>query len=322
MKQYLDLLRDISENGVPQSDRTGVGTRSVFGRQLRFNMLDGFPLLTTKRIKIDAIIHELLWFLSGDTNIRYLLQNDVHIWSEWPHAEYMKAHSLGFPGAREPLTLKEFEQRVIEDENGFSSCWGGIGLGYGKQWRSFTSETGSVDQISNLINGLKTNPFGRRHIVSAWNAAEIEYALLPPCHMMFQLRASKMSDETMYRLARSRPSVFTTGSASDFTLDLQIYIRSSDTVLGLPFNIASYALLLMMIAQQVEMVPNDLIVVTGDSHIYSNHADAVVEQLSRSPRSLPYMEITKAADIFSYKRGDFELQDYDSYPPIKAPVAV
>ena len=264
MKQYLDLLRHIMDNGTPKGDRTGTGTRSVFGYQMRFDLSEGFPALTTKKLHLRSIIHELLWFLQGDTNIRYLHDNGVTIWDEWADAN------------------------------------GDLGHVYGYQWRSWPAPDGRhIDQITQLIDSLKTNPDSRRHIVSAWNVAEIEQMALPPCHALFQFYVA------------------------DGKLSCQLYQRSADVFLGVPFNIASYALLTMMIAQITGLKPGDFVHTLGDAHIYNNHFDQVALQLSREPRPLPAMRINPdVRSIFDFKYEDFTLEGYDPHPAIKAPIAV
>ncbi len=264
MKQYLDLLREIKENGTVKTDRTGVGTKSIFGHQMRFNLQDGFPLLTTKKVFLKGIIYELLWFLKGDTNIKFLTDNGVHIWDEWA------------------------------DENG------DLGYVYGKQWRSWETTDGRViDQISQVVDLIKNHPDSRRILVTAWNPAEIDKMALPPCHCLFQFYVA------------------------DGKLSCQLYQRSADTFLGVPFNIASYALLTMMLAQVCGLQPGEFIHTTGDTHIYLNHMEQVDLQLSREPRPLPKMIINPdVKSIFDFKYEDFTLVDYDPYPAIKAPVAV
>ena len=264
MKQYLDLLRHIRENGTMKSDRTGTGTQSVFGYQMRFDLSEGFPLLTTKKVHLKSIIHELLWFIAGDTNIKYLRDNGVTIWDEWA------------------------------DENG------DLGPVYGHQWRSWpTPDGGTIDQLSNVVNQIRNNPDSRRMIVSAWNVAEVEKMALPPCHSLFQFYVA------------------------DGKLSCQLYQRSADVFLGVPFNIASYALLTMMIAQVCGLEPGEFVHTTGDTHIYTNHFEQVALQLSREPRKLPKMKINPdVKSIFDFKYEDFELVDYDPYPRIPAPVAV
>lgn len=264
MKQYLDLLREIKENGTVKTDRTGVGTKSIFGHQMRFNLQDGFPLLTTKKVFLKGIIYELLWFLKGDTNIKFLTDHNVHIWDEWA------------------------------DENG------DLGYVYGKQWRSWETTDGRViDQISQVVDLIKNHPDSRRILVTAWNPAEIDKMALPPCHCLFQFYVA------------------------DGKLSCQLYQRSADTFLGVPFNIASYALLTMMLAQVCGLQPGEFIHTTGDTHIYLNHMEQVDLQLSREPRPLPKMIINPdVKSIFDFKYEDFTLVDYDPYPAIKAPVAV
>ena len=264
MKQYLDLLNRIMTEGVQKEDRTGTGTISVFGHQMRFNLEDGFPLLTTKKLHLKSIIHELLWFLQGDTNVKYLQENGVRIWNEWA------------------------------DENG------DLGHIYGYQWRSWPDYNGGhIDQISEVINQIKNNPDSRRIIVNAWNVADLGNMNLPPCHMFFQFYVA------------------------DGKLSLQMYQRSADTFLGVPFNIASYALLLMMMAQVTGLKPGEFIHTTGDTHLYVNHLEQVKLQLTREPRSLPKMKINpEVKSIFDFKYEDFELVDYDPHPHIAGKVAV
>ena len=264
MKQYLDLLSYVKDNGIKKDDRTGTGTLSTFGYQLRFNLESHFPLLTTKKIHLKSVIHELLWFLSGDTNIKYLKDHGVSIWDQWA------------------------------DESG------DLGPVYGSQWRSWSTSDGkSIDQIKNLIEAIKNNPDSRRLIVSAWNVAEIDNMKLPPCHAFFQFYVA------------------------DNKLSCQLYQRSADIFLGVPFNIASYALLTKMIAQVCGLKCGDFVHTLGDAHIYLNHIDQVNEQLSRAPKKLPIMNINPSInDIFQFKYEDFELIDYDPDPLIKAPVAV
>lgn len=264
MQQYLDLLQHILKNGVQKTDRTGTGTRSVFGYQMRFNLADGFPLLTTKKLHLKSIIHELLWFLRGDTNVAYLQENGVHIWNEWADPD------------------------------------GSLGHIYGYQWRSWPRyDGGFVDQISQAVNDIKNNPDSRRIIVSAWNVADLDNMNLPPCHAFFQ-----------FYVAEGK-------------LSLQLYQRSADTFLGVPFNIASYALLTMMMAQVTGLQPGEFIHTLGDAHIYNNHIDQVNLQLTRTPRPLPRMVINPdVKSIFDFKYSDFTLQDYDPYPHIKAEVSV
>ena len=264
MKQYLDLLQRIVNEGTRKEDRTGTGTLSVFGHQMRFNLQEGFPLLTTKKLHLKSIIHELLWFLKGDTNVKYLQENGVRIWNEWA------------------------------DENGE------LGPVYGHQWRSWPNYNGGhIDQIQSIVNALKTNPDSRRMIVSAWNVAEVDQMALPPCHCLFQ-----------FYVAEGK-------------LSLQLYQRSADTFLGVPFNIASYALLTMMMAQVCGLQPGDFIHTTGDTHLYLNHLDQAKEQLERTPRALPKMVVNpNVTSIFDFKYDDFTLEGYDPLPHIKAEVSI
>ncbi|SDB40112.1 thymidylate synthase [Bauldia litoralis] len=264
MRQYLDLMRLALDTGAEKDDRTGTGTRSVFGHQMRFDLADGFPLVTTKKVHLKSIIHELLWFLSGDTNIRYLKENGVRIWDEWA------------------------------DENG------DLGPVYGAQWRAWpTPDGGSIDQIRQVVEGIRSNPDSRRLIVTAWNPAEVDGMALPPCHCFFQFYVA------------------------DGRLSCQLYQRSADIFLGVPFNIASYALLTMMVAQVTGLAPGDFVHTLGDAHLYLNHIDQARLQLSREPRPLPTMTINPdVGSIFDFVYGDFELEGYDPHPHIKAAVAV
>jgi thymidylate synthase len=264
MKQYHDLLQHILDNGTQKGDRTGTGTISVFGYQMRFDLSEGFPVVTTKKLHLRSIIHELLWFLQGDTNIKYLKENKVRIWDEWA------------------------------DENG------DLGPVYGHQWRSWPDgKGGTIDQITKLVDQIKNNPNSRRHIVSAWNVADVDNMALPPCHTLFQFYVA------------------------DGKLSCQLYQRSADTFLGVPFNIASYALLTMMLAQVCNLEPGDFVHTFGDAHLYNNHLEQAQLQLSRDIRPLPTMKINpEVNDIFSFKYEDFELLNYDPHPHIKAVVAV
>jgi thymidylate synthase len=263
MKQYLDLLDHVLKNGAEKKDRTGTGTVSVFGYQMRFNLEDGFPCLTTKKLHLRSIIHELLWFLKGDTNIQYLKENKVGIWDEWA------------------------------DEQG------NLGPIYGHQWRKWTAASGTYDQITEVVNMIRINPDSRRLIVSAWNVGDIPKMALPPCHVLFQ-----------FYVLNGR-------------LSCQLYQRSADIFIGVPFNIASYALLTMMMAQVTHLQPGDFVHTFGDAHLYSNHLDQARLQLSRDPRPLPIMKINpEITDIFEFKFDDFELQGYDPHPHIKAEVAI
>lgn len=288
MKQYIDLCNYILNNGVKKDDRTGTGTISVFGYQMRFNLGEGFPLLTTKKVHLKSIIHELLWFISGSTNIKYLVDNDVRIWNDWPYDLYKK--SPDFQGE----TIEEFAAKIKESDE-FAKKYGNLGPVYGKQWRDFNG----VDQLSNLIEQIKTNPNSRRLIISAWNPAEVDKMALPPCHsfMQFYVAEGKLS--------------------------CQLYQRSADVFLGVPFNIASYALFTMMIAQVCGLEPGDFVHTLGDAHIYLNHLDQVNKQIKRNLRPLPKMVINpNVKSIFDFKYEDFTLLNYNPHSGIKGKVAV
>lgn len=262
-RQYLNLLADILENGVQRGDRTGTGTLGVFGRQIRFDLSKGFPVLTTKKLHLRSIIVELLWFLKGDTNVKYLQDNGCKIWDEWA------------------------------DENG------DLGPVYGKQWRSWAAPNGqSIDQIANLVEGLKTNPNSRRHIVSAWNPADVEDMALPPCHCLFQF------------------------FVADGKLSCQLYQRSADVFLGVPFNIASYALLTIMVARVVGLEPGEFVHTFGDAHLYLNHLEQAREQIQREPKPFPTLKMADKRDLFAFDYEDFQLEGYEAHPHIKAAVAV
>jgi thymidylate synthase len=305
MRQYLDLLRDIKANGVKKSDRTGIGTVSVFGRQMRFDLSDGFPAVTTKKLFMRGIIHELIWFLQGSTNIKYLVDNDIHIWDDWPYKAYLLKQSKKVPEINGPewsKGIREFTERIKKDAD-FARWHGELGPVYGYQWRNWPTPDGRhIDQIKNVIQTLKSNPDSRRMIVSAWNVADIDemsISGLPPCHLLFQ-----------FYVANGK-------------LSCQMYQRSADTFLGVPFNIASYALLTMMVAQVVGLKPGEFIHTFGDTHLYLNHLKQVDTQLARKPRALPKMKINPDVnDIFEFKFEDFELTGYDPHPAISAPIAV
>lgn len=263
MQQYHDLLKHILKEGTPKTDRTGTGTLSVFGYQMRFDLSEGFPMITTKKLHLKSIIHELLWFIKGDTNISYLKENGVSIWDEWA------------------------------DENG------DLGPVYGKQWRAWATENGEIDQLKEVLKQLKQNPDSRRIMVSAWNVGELSQMALMPCHALFQFYVA------------------------DGKLSCQLYQRSADVFLGVPFNIASYALLTLMIAQECGLAPGDFVWTGGDTHIYSNHLEQVNRQLERTPRPLPVMKLNpEVKSVFDFTYDDFELIGYDPYPGIKAPVAI
>lgn len=273
LKTYHDLLKHVLEHGSDKEDRTGTGTRSVFGYQMRFDLNAGFPLLTTKKVHLKSIIHELLWFLQGSTNIAYLKEHNVKIWDEWA------------------------------DENG------NLGPVYGYQWRNWPKPDGThIDQITQVVNSIKSNPDSRRLIVSAWNVADVEQMKLPPCHAFFQFYVAPAAPNDTDKRGR---------------LSCQLYQRSADIFLGVPFNIASYALLTMMVAQVCNLRLGDFVHTLGDAHIYTNHMSQVAEQLERTPKALPAMRLNPDVhDIFGFKFEDFTLENYDPYPPIKAPVAV
>jgi thymidylate synthase len=305
MKQYQDLLSHIMEHGVDKTDRTGTGTRAVFGYQMRFDLSEGFPLLTTKKMGLKAIIHELLWFLRGDSNLQYLAKNDVHIWDEWPYKAYLIKNGMSVPasGSEEwNAGIKEFVEKVKTDD-AFAKEHGELGPIYGYQWRNWpTPNGGHVDQITQVIEQIKKSPDSRRLIVSAWNVADIDEmakAGLPPCHCLFQ-----------FFVANGK-------------ISCQLYQRSCDTFLGVPFNIASYSLLLMMVAQATGYEPGEFVWTGGDVHLYKNHFDQVREQLSRTPMAIPKMRLNpEVKDIFDFTFEDFTLEGYESHAAIKAPIAV
>lgn len=292
MKQYLDFLKHILKHGKKKSDRTGTGTISTFGYQTRYDLSEGFPLLTTKKVFLKGIIHELLWFIKGDTNIRYLVQNDVKIWNDWPYQKYTK--SSEYKGE----TMEEFVEKIKNDDE-FALKWGELGPVYGHEWRHFEGQDTYVDQLSWVINEIKTNPDSRRLIVNSWHAAYIDKMALPPCHMSFQFYVN------------------------DGKLSCQLYQRSADAFLGVPFNIASYALLTLMICKVCNLEPGEFIHTFGDCHIYLNHLEQVNLQLTRIPRKLPKLVIKRdVKNIEDFKYEDFEIVDYDPYPAIKGKVSV
>lgn len=288
MKQYHDLCRHVMSYGTEKMDRTKTGTKCVFGYQMRFDLKEGFPLLTTKKVYLKAIIHELLWFISGDTNIKYLVDHDVKIWNEWPYEAFKKHQD--YKGE----TMDEFVAKIKADAS-FASVHGNLGPVYGAQWRNFAG----VDQLKEVIHQIKNQPNSRRIILSAWNPKELSEMALPPCHTFMQFYVANGE------------------------LSLQLYQRSGDIFLGIPFNIASYSLFLMMVAQVTNLKPGTFVHTIGDAHIYSNHFEQIELQLTRTPRPLPSMRINPdVKDIESFKYEDFVLDNYDPYPPIKGAVAV
>ena len=301
MQQYLDLVRHIRDHGVKKEDRTGTGTVSIFGHQMRFDLAHGFPLVTSKKVHLKSILHELLWFIRGDTNIRYLVENGVGIWNDWPYQNWLRETgqdtSLEMYSPEWRAVMKEFIEKIKTDRD-FAAQYGDLGPVYGKQWRNF----GGVDQLTQLIEDIKSNPDSRRLIVSAWNPQDIPVMVksgLPPCHSLFQFYVV------------------------DGKLSCQLYQRSADVFLGVPFNIASYAILTMMIAQVSGLGLGDFVHTFGDAHLYLNHMDQVEEQLSRSTFDLPTMKInSQVTSLFDFVFDDFELQNYQSHGPITAPVAV
>ncbi len=299
MKQYLDLVQRILDEGTRKDDRTGTGTLSVFGHQIRCNLQEGFPLLTTKKVHFKSILHELLWFLKGDTNIKYLVDRDVRIWNEWPYESYKASEA--FQGE----SLAEFVEKVKQDTL-FAREWGDLGPVYGKQWTRWEGHDGQpINQIQNVIDMIKKDPDSRRLIVSGWNVSDIQSLVTgkrsapPLCHTLFQFYVA------------------------DGKLSLQLYQRSADVFLGVPFNIASYSFLTHMVAQACDLEVGDFVHTFGDAHLYLNHLDQAHEQLSRETRPLPQLHLNPAKkDIFSFEFEDFEILNYDPHPAIKAPIAV
>ena len=306
-QQYLDLMRQIWSEGNERADRTGIGTRSVVGAQLRYDLVDGaMPLLTTKRVYWKTATREMLWFLTGETNIRPLVLQGVKIWNDWPHARYVKE-------TRDDITLDDFVQRIADDE-GFAARWGDLGPVYGKQWVDWPTyqyrkdglyERGpGINQVAQVVESLKTNPGSRRHIIEGWNVAELDRMALPPCHKTYQFHVAGQEN------GKGR-------------LNCVLYQRSCDVALGLPFNLWSAALLTRMMAQQTGLEPGELVWMGGDVHLYLNHGHLIEEQLTRQPQGSPTFEITRKPEtIFDYKIDDFVVKDYAPLPPIKAPVAV
>lgn len=313
-QQYLDLCRHVLEHGEKKSDRTNTGTYSVFGAQMRFDLAEGFPLLTTKKVNFKLIVSELLWFIHGDTNIRYLLEHNNNIWNEWAFKRWVESVAYTGPdmtdfgnralvdeafNAQYKQEMATFKQRILEDDV-FMQQYGDLGPVYGKQWRHWqTSQGEAIDQLKDVIHSLKTNPDSRRHIVTAWNPEDVPSNMaLPPCHAMFQ-----------FYVANGK-------------LSCQLYQRSADIFLGVPFNIASYSLLVHLIANEVGLEVGEFIHTLGDAHIYQNHLDQVQEQLSREMYTLPKVNVTAGKSLFELKVDDITLLDYQSHPPIKAPIAV
>ncbi|MBX0313986.1 thymidylate synthase [Planococcus glaciei] len=314
MKQYLDLCQHILHNGAKKEDRTGTGTLSVFGHQMRFDLNEGFPLMTTKKTAFRLIVSELLWFIKGDTNVKTLLEENNHIWDEWAFAQWVESDEYEGPdmadfgrrSQKDPefaVRYKEqmalFQEKILA-EDGFAEKYGDLGPVYGKQWRSWAkTDGGTIDQLKNVIESIKKNPDSRRHLVTAWNPEFIDDMALPPCHIMFQFYVA------------------------DGKLSCQLYQRSADVFLGVPFNIASYALLTHLIARECGLEVGDFVHTTGDTHLYSNHIGQVTEQLSREPRKLPTVKINEdVASIFDLELADITIEGYDPHPRIKAPVAV
>ncbi|MDE0875267.1 MAG: thymidylate synthase [Porticoccaceae bacterium] len=301
MKPYLDLMRHIRDHGVKKEDRTGTGTVSIFGHQMRFDLAAGFPLVTSKKVHLKSIIHELLWFIRGDTNIRYLVNNGVGIWNDWPYQSWLRETGVDkdvvMYSSEWTAQKRLFIERIKTDAN-FADKYGDLGPVYGKQWRDF----GGVDQLAQLVDDINVNPDSRRLIVSAWNPQDIPVMVksgLPPCHSLFQ-----------FYVVEGR-------------LSCQLYQRSADVFLGVPFNIASYAILTLMIAQVTGLKPGDFVHTFGDAHLYLNHMDQVNEQLSRTTFPLPTLKINpEVSNLFDFVFEDFELQHYQSHDPISAPVAV
>lgn len=288
MKQYLDLCKTVLEKGTTKGDRTGTGTISYFGHQARYDLADGFPLLTTKRVHLKSILHELIWFISGDTNIKYLVDNGVRIWNEWPYEAFKQSEDYNGE------TLDEYVE-LIKNSKTFADKHGNLGPVYGKQWRDF----GGVDQLAELIEQIKTNPNSRRLILNAWNPPEVPLMALPPCHLLFQFYVN------------------------DGKLSLQLYQRSGDVFLGVPFNIASYSILLLMVAQVTGLEPGEFIHTIGDAHIYENHLEQINTQLARNPYELPVLKLNKEVkSIFDFKYDDFILENYSPHKAIKGKVAV
>ena len=310
---YLDLCKKVLADGTDKSDRTNTGTKSLFGHQMRFDLQEGFPLLTTKRVPFRLIVTELLWFIKGDTNIRYLLQHNNNIWNEWAFKKWVESDAYNGPDMTDfgiratkdeqfkleyDRQMEKFKQLILEDDQ-FASQFGDLGSVYGSQWRAWkTSQGDTIDQLKDVINQIKNNPDSRRLIVSAWNPEDVPTMALPPCHTMFQFYVA------------------------DGKLSCQLYQRSGDIFLGIPFNIASYALLTSLIANECGLEVGEFIHTLGDAHIYSNHIDQVKTQLERSPRALPTLQLPQDKSVFDIELEDIQLENYEPHPAIKAPVAV
>jgi len=288
MNKYLDLAKKILDEGKNKSDRTGTGTRSIFGYQMKFSLKEGFPLLTTKKIYYKALIYELLWFIKGDTNIKYLVENKVRIWNEWPFKKFKKSDYYNNE------TIDEFIEKIVND-NEFARKFGDLGPVYGKQWRNFNG----VDQLKNVINEIKNNPNSRRLIISSWNPEEVDSMALPPCHAFMQFYVN------------------------DGEISLHLYQRSADVFLGIPFNIASYSLLLAMVAHVTGLVPKEFIHTLGDAHIYNDHIPLIEKQIKRTPKKIPKLWLNPdVTDIENFKYEDIKILDYDFHPSIKGKVSV
>ncbi|WP_341961242.1 thymidylate synthase [Planococcus maritimus] len=313
MKQYLALCEHILDQGAKKEDRTGTGTLSVFGHQMRFDLAEGFPLMTTKKTAFRLIVSELLWFIKGDTNVQTLLKDNNHIWDEWAFAQWVESDEYDGPdmkdfgrrAQRDPefaelykVQMTLFQEKVLAD-NEFANKYGDLGPVYGKQWRSWAAtDGGQIDQLKNVIESIKNNPDSRRHLVTAWNPEFIDDMALPPCHIMFQFYVA------------------------DGKLSCQLYQRSADVFLGVPFNIASYALLTHLVAKECGLEPGEFIHTTGDTHLYVNHLEQVQEQLGREPKALPSLKLTEGKSMFDMNMEDIQIEGYDPHPRIKAPVAV
>ena len=346
-KKYQELLQDILDNGIQKGDRTGTGTISVFGRQIRHKMSQGFPLLTTKKMAWKTMVTELLWFLRGGTNIKYLVDNGCHIWDGDAYKRYKDTWEMDTYGVLEALSKDQFINKIKTDDK-FAKTWGELGPIYGKQWREWDrccdllcSKHQPIDQIQNLINELKTNPDSRRLMISAWNVGELDQMVLPPCHYGFQVYTRELTEDERLNLVPNKQVIikdvnsfanFENRTITDFLNDMNVPTRaislmwnqrSVDTFLGLPFNIASYGLLLEIIAKEVNMIPDELIGNLGDVHLYSNHIEQAKEQIKRDSMDLPTVKILDAQvdDIAHYEIMDIELINYNSHPSIKAPLS-